>query len=441
LSQHPLEWREFLAGRSADFWAKVARRLKSMGKWLIYNSAWTRDPFEAIYRYGIDYQALCKAGVDKYVVELAGPCLELENWGRQEPRTIYSRMASTLLLRGHVPEAKLVFLNGIRDFNEQYFILQHAPALYESEVLSQYNLFHLTGEGKWKRCQDGVLACLADALTAEEWKRINRIWDIGSGFDPETVYGSVLLCSGRHLYQQLATYIKHRRWYDYRLLTHLLSGGAPIHAVANVVDIEKLDQQLVILDPESWEDEELKRVASYRKRPVICLGYETRALPFRFDLTIRENRGANSLYCGILNCADQGLFKGMPWRRKAKTAAPPPAGGGDPSSWLDDLPVPESSTDFLRVCAGAIARLTRCPHIQCIPGDIKTEVLSSGGIHRLIIWNDRPHYERISVSTDRPVKSIAYAAGFIGCEILASENRFNVKLPPSGITIVDMIFQ
>lgn len=439
LRHHPLDWRQFYVSRITAFWAKVVRCLKSMGKWMIYNSAWTRDPFEAIYRYGVDYRALYEVGVTKYIVELAGPCLELENWGAQEPRTLYSRMASTLLFRAYVPEAKLIFLNGIRDFNEQYLLLQHAPALFESEIISQFNLFHLADNNALTRCQDGVLACLADGLSREEWKKINDGWECGTEFQPETIGGAVLLYSGKHLYQQLACYMEDRGWYDYRLLTHLLSHGAPIYTVADIGKIKNLEQPGVILNPELWDAEELEHVAACRDVPIICIGCATRELPFRFDQIITEHHGdAYPMYCGVLNGKNHAGPAPAPTKFTRKAAAKPPANRSDPVSWLDDLHVPGLSKGFMRACAERITTCSRHPQLQCVPAESKIEILSKGDVFRLIISNDHKHYDHVTLKSDRPVKQVEYVSGFKSCEITVEGNAFRLKLPPAGMLMADV---
>lgn len=437
LKNHPLQWRRFYVQRSTQFWAKTAKLLKSMNKWMIFNSAWTRDPFEAIYRYGIDYRALSETGVEKYIVELAGAVLELENWGPQEPRTVYSRMASTLLLRGYVPESKLVFLNGIKDFKEEFLLLQHAPALYESEVISQYNLFCRTKNNELMRCQDGALACLADGLRKEEWEKINNTWDFSSEFRAEAVGGAVLLYSGRHIYGQLEYYMKHRCWYDYRLLTHLLSNGAPIYTVSDIENIHGLKQTLVVLNPELWTEDELKQIASYCGAPVICIGHDAKKLPFRFDAIINDG---NRIYCGVFNCKDKKLLDDLSFKSKKRLTAALPRNIVDPHTWLKDLYVTRIAKDFLPTCAKLITGCSHNPKIQCVPAETKIEILKKGDIYRLIIWNDHNHYSHVTIKTDSPVKKVEYVSGFKFCEILVENNMFRLKLPPLGIVIAELSF-
>ena len=435
LREQQSAWRKFYTQRITGFWAKVVRKLKSMDKWMIYNSAWTRDPFEAIYRYGVDYRALCEVGVDKYIVELAGAVLELENWGPQEPRPLYSRMASTLLFRAYVPDAKLVFLNGIRDFNEQYLLLHHAPSLFETEVISQYNLFHRATNGELRRCQDGVLACLADGLTKAEWEKINRTWDFSAEFQPEAVDGAVLLHSGKHLPEQLDQYMKDRHWYEYRLLTHLLSAGAPLHTVADVGDVDKLGQPLVVLNPELWDAAELAQVAAYRKAPVICVGYDTGKMPFDFDLVVKESQGAGSLYCGVFNGKDMAAPERPP--RQGDTL---PTTIEDPGSWLNDLYVHGVAADFLPLCAKLISGCSRSSPFQRVPAETKIETLRNGDVCRLIVWNDQKHYAHVTIKPDAAAEAVEYVSGFTNCEIHWHDNAFRLKLPPSGMTIADLTF-
>ncbi len=70
------EWIAFYSDRLKGFWRKVVSALHAQGKSVMLNSAWTRDPFEALYRYGIDYKGLVEAGVDGFIVEAAAGASE-----------------------------------------------------------------------------------------------------------------------------------------------------------------------------------------------------------------------------------------------------------------------------------------------------------------------------------------------------------------------------
>ncbi|MDF2717583.1 MAG: hypothetical protein K0R28_4508, partial [Paenibacillus sp.] len=62
-NRYKWEWLGFLTWRWASFWEKICKGLHEDGKKVIVNNAWCSEPFEAIYRYGIDYKKLYAAGV------------------------------------------------------------------------------------------------------------------------------------------------------------------------------------------------------------------------------------------------------------------------------------------------------------------------------------------------------------------------------------------
>jgi hypothetical protein len=279
------------------------------------------------------------------------------------------------------------------------------------------------------------LACLADGLRKEEWEKINNTWDFSSEFQAETIGGAVLLYSGKHLYWQLEYYMKHRCWYDYRLLTHLLSNGAPIYTVSDIGNIHNLKQTLVVLNPELWTEDELKQIASYRNAPVICIGHDAEKLPFSFDAVINDG---NRIYCGVFNCKDEKLLDSFSFKSKERSSKALPKNIIDPHTWLKDLYVARIAKEFLPTCAKLITGCSHNPKIQCVPAETKMEILKKGDIYRLIIWNDHKHYGHVTIKTDSPVKNVEYVSGFKFCEISVKDNTFRLKLPPSGITIAEL---
>lgn len=48
------EWLAFLSERWGEFYNVILRAVKGAGKAVFFNSCWTREPFEAYYRYGLD---------------------------------------------------------------------------------------------------------------------------------------------------------------------------------------------------------------------------------------------------------------------------------------------------------------------------------------------------------------------------------------------------
>ncbi len=111
------DWIEFYVERWTRFWRKMINGLHREGKKAVINSAWTRDPFEAIYRYGIDYRKIAGTGVDGIVVETVAGGVGLESG---DPDRHYDYLAMFLLIKAYVPQTKLIFLHGIHDVVEQW---------------------------------------------------------------------------------------------------------------------------------------------------------------------------------------------------------------------------------------------------------------------------------------------------------------------------------
>ena len=409
-SQMPT-WREFYTQRNIKFWEKVVRVLTKLGKDIIFNSAWTREPFEAIYRYGIDYKALYNIGIKKFIVEIADAGLELFNHGSQEPRPLYSRMAMSMLLRAYIPDAKLIIMNQIRDFNERYFILQHAPALFETQVITHFNLFYRNTKNNLKSCYDGILACLSDGLTKAEWEKINATWDIGSSFQPETISGAVVIYSEKQVKKQVKLYEKERIWYDYRILTHLINAGAPIYTIADITSLNKRNEVLIVLNPELFDEDELQAITAYKAAPVIAIG----------------NSG-----CTVLNNQDVKASQ-------IKIGKNIPANIKDSWTWLDDLYVIEINDNFFIECANLIKKNVANMIFTLDNPAVKFVMEKLNKTYHLILWNDEHFYQNINISTDIKYKDLKYISGFINCEIpIITNDTFSLTLPPRGVSIIQI---
>jgi len=57
------------AEKWTQFWMKSATAFKQSGFDVYLNTCWTRDPYEALVRYGVDYRLLAKAPIDGFRVE------------------------------------------------------------------------------------------------------------------------------------------------------------------------------------------------------------------------------------------------------------------------------------------------------------------------------------------------------------------------------------
>lgn len=178
-----LEWIDFLTGTWCTLWRQICTRLHSAGLKAIINSANTRACFDALYETGIDYRKMADLGIDAMVVETVALGIELTH--PESPAHHDDFPTALQEIRAVCPEWKLIFLHGIKDVVENWDNLRQAPGAYERE------LYRLTNSYLWngtclERAARGLLACLADGISAAEWDYIRNVWQ-RLGADSETL--------------------------------------------------------------------------------------------------------------------------------------------------------------------------------------------------------------------------------------------------------------
>jgi hypothetical protein len=270
LAEHRYDWCCFHVQRQARFIKKIASAVHACGKRIVALSAWVRDPFEAIWRYGVDYRELVASGIDALIIESSAGTIEIEGWNAGETTEILDRNRAMLLrMRAHLPETEFIQLHCIKDDCEEYCVLQHAPPLAASEILSMASMrFADTGE----RCVAGVMACLADAIPTAAWKFLDDAWRLsfttGNG-NPES---PLLLWSDAALDRELVAYPMTRRCSSFRTTAELITHGVPLAWSGTLKAARKFpDVPLLIIHPRFWSKEELSSLLT-RNVPVFLVG-------------------------------------------------------------------------------------------------------------------------------------------------------------------------
>ena len=138
------------AAQYAENWRTIVAALKPHGLKCWINTCWTRDPFEALYRYGVDYRLLAKTGIDGFIVESSAAAQSIHGWDYEESSPIDRSTAMLMRLKACVPEMPLVLLHGINDGTEQWSALRHDPARTASEALALGSVFY--GDAPRPRC-------------------------------------------------------------------------------------------------------------------------------------------------------------------------------------------------------------------------------------------------------------------------------------------------
>lgn len=242
------------ARQYADNWTTIVSKLRPKGMKVWVNTCWTRDPYEALYRYGVDYRLLAKTGIDGFVVESSAAAQSIkENWNFMPSAPIDRSMAMLMRLKACVPDMPMVMLHAINDGTEEWSVLRHSPTRGVSEALCMGGVFY----GK-KRALDGFLACLADGVAKDEWKRLDKIWSLALSPAAGPV-GMRVVWSDRAFDAEFEDLVVSQDASSNTILSEMIHRGAPLNASVSVAEaMADKTMPILIINPEFFPADELK---------------------------------------------------------------------------------------------------------------------------------------------------------------------------------------
>ncbi len=429
------EWIRFHVDRWEMFWKKSVEMLHGIQKKVVFNTAWTRAPFEAIYRYGIDYSRIAKAGIDGFVVEAAASAVAMEpELNDDYTKFHYNAMAMLMLIKAQAPDTPLRPFTGIHDTLEQYDALRHVPTVVEREIYSMANLYLQKSDGSLARCSSGPLGCLSDSVASHEWKWLKQRWDLGFSDTPQSIIGATLVWSDQALDEQLRDYIKTRRYSTHKLLYELMAAGAPVNAVVNVSDIGKTKGPLLVLNPHLFPATELEKVFAYKNGPLITIGGQvnTGGVP---AASFGDVYGPSALACSVYGA--KRTLELMPLQKEGEEKIEQePA---DPFSWTESLYYRKVSRSFLKNCANVIMAYAGFPKVT-----VKEDVIRVFAYQmdknrsRLLIGSDSFYYTTPSIDVGRTIEKIQVKTSFPGVPVRFENTAFRVRIPGKGMVILDV---
>jgi hypothetical protein len=433
-NQHRQLWCEFYARRFESFFAKVCQAMHALGRQVLYNNAWTRDPFEAYYRYGIDYRRIARVGVDRFFVETvgAGVSIGAESGFRADLRFELNFMLMNL--KACLPQMPLLCLNGTGDTTESWDILNHAPAVSEREIYTLGHLFVQDANG-FQRASSGPFVCLADGINAPQWKWLRRNWVVAYERQPQRLLGATVLWSEAALDREFDEYLPHRLLSRQRVASELQARGAPLQVVVNSKHLAATRGCLLVPRPELLPEHELQAVLNYAHGPVVLIGRQDAALP-PADLTFAEGPGPLQLCCRVYGA--QRTLPQPAFAPVAQSALPEVM--PDPPNYLHGTYFRSVSEAFLQACADLLIELTPTPRVVGqVPALRVLAFETTDGAVRLLVGNEDHIYVLARIDLLRDVKEVHIASHYPGRPILPDGRFIHVQVPPRGMIVLDVI--
>ena len=416
------EWIDFYAWRWEKFWGKVASKLHAHGKKVMVNNAWCADPFEALYRYGIDYKRLYAAGVDYFVAESVPEGLEMVDCTRDLFRPL---MLMPQLMNAFSPEGKLLTLLGVKDCTEEWDMLHHAPPRLERDMYvlaSQYAYQN----GKLRRCIDGYMVTMGDGITGDEWTWIRGRNAIAWSEIPAAVAAPAVVWSDKAHYAALDNYIATRRPSVHELVCRLQQNNASTGAVVRIEDIGAMEGPLFVPNFDLLPQEEKQAILNYKKAPVVCVAAKeyTDHASLGWDICISDPYANCKLSVFALNLplsAEQKAAVEACFENNEGVCDVP----GDPKEWID----PPFFTTPMLFAKMSKAFKDACTKLLDLTGSsiFHSEhgifaVRLENGVYRVYVFNPKNNYLRASIHCDKRVLKVDNVSVFplMPCKLLAA---------------------
>lgn len=379
------------AARHAAFIGRTAEALHAEGMSLFVNTAWTRDPLEALYRYGIDYRLMQRAGIDGFYAEASATVLELEGWVFSPVPPLDERRAA-FLVSGSLLDVPFYHLACVKDGMEQYNSLRDAPRRVEAEVIALGSI-----QRGGRSLTPGVLWCLADGISSGEWKRLDHLRSFASL--PARADGLAVVYAPSQLDAELDAYARDGWPSSYTLLSSLLKAGAAVNACVSLEEaLGNPSLPVLVLNPGRWNRAELEALRSGRK-------------------TVEFGYGAKGCEFG------------------------PAPSALDARNWLYPLPARELPESACRAAVGRINAISPV-YPASVADDLRViSYLDGAGDRVVVALNSRPVYlnSRIGIRAKVTCAKALTDAPSLPIRILRAgdeESVLEAKLPPSGVVAI-----
>lgn len=460
-NRHKIDWVRFLSWRWGTFWKKICAGLHEDGKTVMVNNAWCCDPFEAIYRYGIDYQKLHNAGVDYLVAESVPTGVNSMAIEGVEHYRFYDFTTMPSFMKAYTPSQKVLCLNGVKDSTEEWSNITFYPSHLEREIYALSNYFLHTSQGL-VRAMDGSLICLGDGLTQEEWSWLTTRWDAGVGDIPREVLTPMVIWSDHMAGNFLEEYVATRRWSAHKTIYELAKSGGQMGAIARVDDLSTVHGPIFIPNVDQLPESELNMIAAYDKGAILCTSLVERnfEMPNSMKPDIYfEDPNVELKMCFFAYHAGEIDVEDI-------TALLGEDDGSDdidlqhihnPEYLGEEIAYRKVSLGFKKACSKLIRACYPCALTTKLGNQILPLQMDEGKV-RLLLGNDRRlQYQMPEVKSECVLKNVASKSTFpaLPAKLLDAEGKvvipksdgshgqipaygFVAKIPPGGMTIIDV---
>ncbi len=440
------QWIEFYVKRWNGFWKKICNRIHEIGKTVAVNNAWCSEPFEAVYRYGVDYKGLVEAGVDCLIPETLPNGCHMNDRTDHPVWRYHQYMTMSMFMNIYTPKATYKCLLGVKDVTEEWDVLHHAAPLLERDVYTLSSFFRKNDKGELERCMDGFMVCLGDGIHKDEWQWLKERFDIAFKEIPQEVLAPTVLWSDTAMNALLPEYISSRRFTPHKYCYELAKRGAIMVTAARVEDIHSLHGPLFIPNFDLMSPKEQIGVAEYKGGVVICTasamkGFQPEAVGVTPDLYFVDPwaKYKESVFVfGMKDIDKEAIINSLNIPDNSPEFPCAPMYMQDPITFRGDMVFTKVSEGFLQALAYIVSISSniqfKAKKASCLAMRMKD------GRYRLHIVNDDLHrYIGAEITAPKAIKRIDVVSKYpvlppkrIGAD------TFIGRVTPGGLSIFDV---
>ena len=423
------EWICFLADAWGEFYQKL---FDGIDKPIMFNIAWTRGPFEALYRYGLDYGRCAPSRAFAVMIEENSATRAItaaEDEGgvvfplSHRDRFPYEYALMQQQIKLHTNGLQQISLMPISDTQEQWDALRHCPTELTRAIVRRYNNFVWQGGG-FLPCCDAPLYCLSDGIPAEDWRWLAKqesyrlpAVDFAEGF--------VGVYNPDALWRDVAQFCRKKHYFGAALQEELICAGLHVGAQISLADTGAFERAkcLLVTDLDTYTDEQKMTLAKARL-PILVVGEDV-------DLPLENSTRYKGKYLSVAlynASAAPDLAPLAPLERMIRKQA---LQNGE--IWTEPLSHRRVSPAFFAALA---ERMNAAFDLDRAAPDVKLASYRCAGEKYVMLSNDRHTYYLPTVTTAAPVKSAAALMKDRGYQVRCKENAFIVRIPPRCVEIV-----
>ncbi|MDR0409217.1 MAG: hypothetical protein LBH18_02315 [Spirochaetaceae bacterium] len=443
------EFTVFLTERWRRFYAKLHDRLVCAGHTVIVNSTWTRGPFEALYRYGLDYaKAFEKGGFYGIMIEDVSATRAImsdEDQGgfhlnpEERRYCVYEYDLMQSEIKTYLPKVKQLTMSSVKDTQEQWDVLRHAPTALERAILRRSNCPVLTENG-YANTSEGAWYCLSDSMRQADWEIISEKEGVANSGDSVSGFsGAVFLFSETLLYPQLNRYIEKRAYSSNLIYTALTTAGLTVGGSATTEGLARHPKKMSVIavDPGLMTAAEQDALAACGGA-VVSIGVRAEKLG---RPAFEANYGLYDV-CFYGTVFSEGALQELHAALSAnaqKIRCDSFSNSEDRGIWTQPLQYERHTTRFMRMLADFINKACALPHTLPTEYECKlTAFWLKSGVLRLLITSDENTYALPKIEVGLPIVSARSRTKYRGYEIPYEGSVFSVRVPPKGMEIVDI---